>query len=82
MERFDKAKEKVQELLDKTELDEMIAAGAKTVRDKAQQILDRTEIDEKIAAGARDLTDRAGAILGGITGAAGHDEPAEKEEKP
>ena len=50
---LDALRGKVQELLDKTDIDEKIVAGAKGLKDKAQELLDKTDVDEKIVDGVK-----------------------------
>ena len=49
------AKKKVQELLDKTDLDEKAVETFKDLTRKGQEFLDRTNLDEKAAEAFRDL---------------------------
>ena len=57
---FDKAREKLQDLLDKTDLDEKAAQGFRTLKEKGQELLDRTDLDEKAAQQAEALRHKAG----------------------
>ena len=57
--------EMVQELLDKTDVDEKVVEAVKGLPGKLQGLLDKTDIDEKIVDGAKNLTDKVGAFLKG-----------------
>ncbi len=62
---LDEAGKRVQELLDRTDIDEKLVEAARAVKRKGQEILDRTDIDERIAAGADTLQRRMGQLLHG-----------------
>ena len=53
----DGAKDKAQEVLDKTDIDEKIVEGAKKVKGKAEEALEKTDIDDKIKAKAEGVKD-------------------------
>ena len=46
-------KDKVNEVLDKTTIDDKIVDGAKKVKESVENVLDKTEIDDKIVEGAK-----------------------------
>ena len=52
-------KDKVNEVLDKTTIDDKIVDGAKKVKESVENVLDKTEIDDKIVEGAKKA---AGAV--------------------
>ena len=60
-----KVLEKMQALLDKTDVDEKIVEAAKGLKEKAQELLDKTDVDEKIVEGAKNLFGKIGSIFGG-----------------
>ena len=49
-------KDKIDSVLDKTDIDDKIAA-------KAKDVLDKTDIDDKLVAGAKDLKAKADGAL-------------------
>jgi len=51
-------KEKVDDLLEKTTIDDKIIAGAEKVKDKANELLDKTEVDDKIIDKIVDLQEK------------------------
>ena len=62
---LDEAGKRVQEILDRTRIDEKLTAAARAVKQKGQEILDRTDIDEKLADGVSTLQRRMGQLLHG-----------------
>ena len=54
---FDELKEKVGDVLDKTDIDEKVLAKAGELKDKAKEALEKSEIDDKIKAKAGELKD-------------------------
>ena len=54
---FDKVRDSVNEFLDKTDLDEKVVAGAKSVKEKVTEALDKTDLDEKVMAGVKSVKD-------------------------
>lgn len=62
----DKAKDKVQELKDKTDLDEKAGAAWENAKGKVQETLDKTDLDEKAAAKFNELKDKAGETIESI----------------
>lgn len=51
-------KDKVQEVLDKTEIDDKIVEAADTAKEKVQGVLDKTEVDEKIVEASHDVKEK------------------------
>jgi hypothetical protein len=51
-------KDKVQSMLDKTDIDEKIVDAAKGARDKVGGLLDKTDVDEKIVDAAKGAKDK------------------------
>ena len=62
---IENVKGKVQEVLDKTDVDEKVLEAVKGIPGKLQALLDKTDIDEKIVDGAKNLTDKVGELLKG-----------------
>ena len=60
---MDDLKGKVNEILDKTDIDEKIVEGVSELKDKAKGFLDKTDVDEKIAAGVSGLKEKAEGLL-------------------
>jgi len=58
-------KGKIQEILDKTDIDEKIVDAAKGLKDKVQDALDKTDIDEKIVDGAKNVVGKLGSLFSG-----------------
>ena len=56
---------KVQDVLDKTDIDEKIVGAAKDVKEKVQGVLDKTDIDDKIVDGAKSVINKIGSIFSG-----------------
>ncbi len=54
----DEVKDKVDNLLDKTDIDEKIVGAAGSAKEKAKELLDKTDIDEKIAGKIDDLKEK------------------------
>ena len=52
-ESMEQLKSKIDELLDQTDVDDKIRAGAADLKAKLDEALEKTDIDEKIAAGAQ-----------------------------
>ena len=50
-------KDKAQEVLDKTDIDDKVKAEAKELKAKAQDALDKVDIDEKIEDGVNKIKD-------------------------
>ena len=50
--------DKINEMLDKTEIDDKIKEGAGKVKGKVDDLLDKTEIDDKIKDAAKNLKDK------------------------
>ena len=61
-------KSKLQELLDRTDVDEKIVDAVKSVPGKVQELLDKTDVDEKIVDGAKSIIDKVGAAIKGKDG--------------
>ena len=57
--------DKIQGILDKTDIDEKIVEGAKDLKEKAQGLLDKTDVDEKIVDGAKNVINKLGSLFGG-----------------
>lgn len=62
---LDEAGKRVQEILDRTDIDEKLAAAARAMRQKGQEVLDGTDIDERIAEGVSTLQQRMDQLLHG-----------------
>ena len=56
-------KSKVQEALDKTDIDEKIVEGAKGLKGKVQEVLDKTDIDEKIVGAVKSVPGKVQEVL-------------------
>ena len=56
-------KDKVDDLLEKTDIDEKIVEKAGALKDKAGEFLEKTNIDEKVVEKAGELKDKAGELL-------------------
>ena len=65
-------KDKVDDLLEKTDIDEKIVEKAGELKEKAGELLEKTDIDEKIA-------EKAGELKEKVTGLFGKAEEAAKE---
>jgi len=59
---LDGLKDKAQDVLDKTDIDDKIVDAAKKAKDKAKDALDKTDLDEKIIDGAKKAKDKAGDL--------------------
>jgi hypothetical protein len=57
------AKEKIDNVLDKTDIDEKIGEAAKKVKDTTQNILDKTDIDEKIGDTVQKAVDEVKKVI-------------------
>ena len=53
----------IQNILDKTDIDEKVVDAAKGLKDKVQDVLDKTDIDEKVADAAKGLKDKVQGVL-------------------
>ena len=58
---------KVQEMLDKTDIDEKVVDAVKGLPGKVQEMLDKTDIDEKIVDGAKNLAGKISGLFKGNT---------------
>ena len=56
-------KEKVQEVLDKTEIDEKIVEVSNNMKEKVQEVLDKTEVDEKIVEVSTDVKEKVQKVF-------------------
>lgn len=51
-------KGKIDELLDKTEIDDKIIEGAQKLKEKVDEVLEKTEIDDKIKEVAQNIKEK------------------------
>ena len=56
-------KDKAQDALDKTDLDEKLFDAVDKAQDKAKEVLDKTDLDEKIMDAAGQVKDKAEGVV-------------------